>query len=98
MQGLSLSQNKNGRYCWLPGSPLCALKEHEIEPKNPEAHFSQTRDFLENKVQYDFVKERRRVKREYDEFKVRINSLPDSMRRRSDAYNAHEELWPKKQE
>nr|GFD17719.1 cellulose synthase-like protein D3 [Tanacetum cinerariifolium] len=40
----------------------------------------------------DFVKDRRRVKREYDEFKVRINGLPDSIRRRSDAYNAREEI------
>ncbi|KAK6140953.1 hypothetical protein DH2020_025304 [Rehmannia glutinosa] len=36
--------------------------------------------------------DRRRVKREYDEFKVRINGLPDSIRRRSDAYNAREEI------
>ncbi|KAG6752072.1 hypothetical protein POTOM_044290 [Populus tomentosa] len=28
----------------------------------------------------------------YDEFKVRINSLPDSIRRRSDAYHAREEI------
>lgn len=40
----------------------------------------------------DFVKDRRRLKREYDEFKVRINGLPDSIRRRSDAYHAREEL------
>jgi hypothetical protein len=43
-------------------------------------------------VKPDFVKDRRRVKREYDEFKVRINSLPDSIRRRSDAYHAREEI------
>ncbi|GAU11266.1 hypothetical protein TSUD_342570 [Trifolium subterraneum] len=43
-------------------------------------------------------RERRRVKREYDEFKVRINSLPESIRRRSDAYNAHEELRAKKKQ
>ncbi|GAU34728.1 hypothetical protein TSUD_17010 [Trifolium subterraneum] len=36
--------------------------------------------------------DRRRVKREYDEFKVRINGLPDSIRRRSDAFNAREEM------
>ncbi|KAG6763269.1 hypothetical protein POTOM_033809 [Populus tomentosa] len=29
---------------------------------------------------------------EYDEFKVRINGLPDSIRRRSDAFNAREEM------
>lgn len=36
------------------------------------------------------------MKREYDEFKVRINSLPESIRRRSDAYNAHDELLARK--
>ncbi|CAN0910208.1 Cellulose synthase-like protein D2 [Linum grandiflorum] len=45
-----------------------------------------------NKVRADFVRDRRRVKREYDEFKVCINGLPDSIRRRSDAYNTHEEI------
>ena len=32
------------------------------------------------------------MSREYDEFKVRINGLPDSIRRRSDAYHAREEI------
>jgi hypothetical protein len=36
------------------------------------------------------------VKREYDEFKVRINGLPEAIRRRSDAYNAHEEILAKR--
>ncbi|KAJ9171766.1 hypothetical protein P3X46_015084 [Hevea brasiliensis] len=71
--------------------PFC--KKHNIEPRNPEAYFGQKRDFLKNKVRLDFVRERRRVKRKYDEFKVRINSL-----RRSDAYNAHEELRAKKKQ
>ena len=44
------------------------------------------------------MRERRRVKREYDEFKVRINSLPEAIRRRSDAYNVHEELRAKKKQ
>ena len=47
-------------------------------------------------MKQDFVKEHRRVKREYDEFKVRINSLPYYIRRRSDAYNAHEEIRSKR--
>jgi hypothetical protein len=38
------------------------------------------------------------VKREYDEFKVRINGLPDAIRRRSDAYNAHEEIRAKRKQ
>nr|GMC55927.1 cellulose synthase-like protein D3 [Ipomoea batatas] len=70
--------------------PFC--RKHDIEPRNPESYFSLKKDPYKNKVRQDFVKDRRRVKREYDEFKVRINSLPDSIRRRSDAYNAREEI------
>jgi cellulose synthase/poly-beta-1,6-N-acetylglucosamine synthase-like glycosyltransferase len=70
--------------------PFC--RKHNIEPRNPESYFSLKRDPYKNKVRTDFVKDRRRVKREYDEFKVRINGLPDSIRRRSDAFNAREEV------
>ncbi|KAA8522003.1 hypothetical protein F0562_012683 [Nyssa sinensis] len=70
--------------------PFC--RKHDIEPRNPESYFNLKRDPYKNKVRPDFVKDRRRAKREYDEFKVRINSLPDSIRRRSDAYNAREEI------
>ncbi|XP_059625625.1 cellulose synthase-like protein D5 [Cornus florida] len=76
--------------------PFC--RKHGIEPRNPEAYFGQKRDPLKNKVKLDFVRDRRRVKREYDEFKVRINALPDSIRRRSDAYNAQAEVRAKKKE
>ncbi|MCO5574498.1 hypothetical protein L7F22_028283 [Adiantum nelumboides] len=72
---------------WIP---FC--RKHNIEPRNPESYFNLKGDPTKNKVRQDFVKDRRRVKREYDEFKVRINSLPDCIRRRSDAYNAHEEV------
>ncbi|KAJ0427879.1 putative 1,4-beta-D-xylan synthase [Helianthus annuus] len=70
--------------------PFC--RKHAIEPRNPESYFSLKKDPFKNKVRQDFVRDRRRVKREYDEFKVRINGLPDSIRRRSDAYNAREEI------
>ncbi|XP_052210061.1 cellulose synthase-like protein D3 isoform X2 [Diospyros lotus] len=70
--------------------PFC--RKHDIEPRNPESYFNLKKDPFKNKVRPDFVKDRRRVKREYDEFKVRINGLPDSIRRRSDAYNAREEI------
>ncbi|XP_057964309.1 cellulose synthase-like protein D5 [Malania oleifera] len=73
--------------------PFC--RKHEIEPRNPEAYFTLKGDKLRNKTRVDFVRERKKVKREYEEFKARINSLPDSMRRRSNAYNAHEELRAK---
>ncbi|KAJ0970865.1 hypothetical protein J5N97_018824 [Dioscorea zingiberensis] len=70
--------------------PFC--RKHDIEPRNPESYFNLKRDPYKDKVRSDFVKDRRRVKREYDEFKVRINGLPDSIRRRSDAYHAREEI------
>nr|GLL28394.1 cellulose synthase-like protein D4 [Ipomoea trifida] len=75
--------------------PFC--KKHDIEPRNPESYFSLKGDPTKGKKRSDFVKDRRRVKREYDEFKVRINSLPDSIRRRSDAFNAREEMKMLKQ-
>ncbi|KAM6541487.1 hypothetical protein CsatB_005934 [Cannabis sativa] len=89
----ALAETASFARIWVP---FC--RKHKIEPRNPEAYFGQKRDFLKNKVRLDFVRERRRVKREYDEFKVRINSLPESIRRRSDAYNAHEELRAKKKQ
>ncbi|KAJ8774068.1 hypothetical protein K2173_009499 [Erythroxylum novogranatense] len=70
--------------------PFC--RKHDIEPRNPESYFNLKKDPLKNKVLPDFVRDRRRVKREYDEFKVRINGLADSIRRRSDAYNTQEEI------
>lgn len=70
--------------------PFC--RKHDIEPRNPESYFGLKRDPTKNKMRSDFVKDRRKVKREYDEFKVRVNALPDSIRRRSDALNAREEM------
>ncbi|KAG6531828.1 cellulose synthase-like protein D5 [Zingiber officinale] len=89
----ALAETASFARIWVP---FC--RKHAIEPRNPESYFGQKRDFLKNKVRQDFVRERRKVKREYDEFKVRINSLPESIRRRSDAYNAHEELRSKKKQ
>ncbi|XP_008786433.2 cellulose synthase-like protein D2 [Phoenix dactylifera] len=76
--------------------PFC--RKHDIEPRNPESYFNLKKDPYKNKVRSDFVKDRRRAKREYDEFKVRINGLPDSIRRRSDAYHAREEIKAMKRE
>lgn len=70
--------------------PFC--RKHNIEPRNPDAYFNLKVDPTKNKSRSDFVKDRRRVRREYDEFKVRINGLPDSIRRRSEAFNAREEM------
>ena len=47
---------------------------------------------LREQALVDLIREWRKVKREYDEFKVRVNSLPEAIRRCSDAYNDDEEL------
>eukprot|EP01018_Ginkgo_biloba_P000408 Gb_07428 [translate_table: standard] len=53
--------------------PFC--KNFNIEPRAPEFYFSQKIDYLKDKVQPNFVKERRAMKREYEEFKVRVNAM-----------------------
>ncbi|KAH9613649.1 hypothetical protein KSS87_004739 [Heliosperma pusillum] len=53
--------------------PFC--KKYQIEPRAPEWYFSQKVDYLKDKVHPAFVRERRAMKREYEEFKIRINGL-----------------------
>ncbi|KAE8699288.1 Cellulose synthase-like protein D2 [Hibiscus syriacus] len=48
--------------------PFC--RKHDIEPRKPESYFNLKRDPYKNKVKPDFVKDRRPVKHEYDEFKA----------------------------
>ncbi|KAL8481166.1 hypothetical protein ACS0TY_027090 [Phlomoides rotata] len=73
--------------------PFC--RKHNIEPRNPDSYFSQKTDPTKNKKAPDFVKDRRWIKREYDEFKVRINGLPEVIRKRCETYNKNEELQEK---
>ncbi|CAI9759117.1 unnamed protein product [Fraxinus pennsylvanica] len=53
--------------------PFC--QKYSIEPRAPEYYFFEKIDYLKDKVQPTFVKDRRAMKREYEEFKVRINAL-----------------------
>ncbi|CAL5081501.1 unnamed protein product [Urochloa decumbens] len=66
----SLSETAEFARKWVP---FC--KKFSIEPRAPEFYFSQKVDYLKDKVQTTFVQERRAMKREYEEFKVRINAL-----------------------
>ncbi|XP_071706841.1 cellulose synthase A catalytic subunit 7 [UDP-forming] [Rutidosis leptorrhynchoides] len=66
----SLSETAEFARKWVP---FC--KKFNIEPRAPEMYFSDKIDFLKDKVQPTFVKERRAMKREYEEFKVRVNAL-----------------------
>ncbi|XP_068659798.1 probable cellulose synthase A catalytic subunit 8 [UDP-forming] isoform X2 [Aristolochia californica] len=53
--------------------PFC--KKYSIEPRSPECYFSQKVDYLECNSVPSFAKERRAMKRQYEEFKVHINDL-----------------------
>ncbi|GAA0150060.1 DNA-binding transcription factor [Lithospermum erythrorhizon] len=66
----SLAETADFARKWVP---FC--KKFTIEPRAPEFYFSQKIDYLKDKVQPSFVKERRAIKREYEEYKVRINAL-----------------------
>ncbi|KAJ6674029.1 X-BOX TRANSCRIPTION FACTOR-RELATED [Salix viminalis] len=66
----ALSETAEFARKWVP---FC--KKHSIEPRAPEFYFAQKIDYLKDKIQPSFVKERRSMKREYEEFKVRINAL-----------------------
>lgn len=66
----ALSETSEFAKKWVP---FC--KKFNIEPRAPEFYFAQKIDYLKDKVMASFVKERRAMKREYEEFKVRINAL-----------------------
>ncbi|XP_057866685.2 probable cellulose synthase A catalytic subunit 2 [UDP-forming] isoform X2 [Cryptomeria japonica] len=66
----ALSETSEFARKWVP---FC--KKFDIEPRAPEWYFSQKIDYLKDKVHPNFVKERRAMKREYEEFKVRVNAL-----------------------
>ncbi|KAG6510699.1 hypothetical protein ZIOFF_028730 [Zingiber officinale] len=66
----ALSETSEFAKKWVP---FC--KKFNIEPRAPEWYFQQKIDYLKDKVHPSFVKERRAMKREYEEFKVRINGL-----------------------
>ncbi|XP_057967604.1 cellulose synthase A catalytic subunit 7 [UDP-forming]-like isoform X2 [Malania oleifera] len=74
--------------------PFC--KKFSIEPRAPEMYFSLKIDNLKDKVQPTFVKERRVMKREYEEFKVRINALvAKAMKVPVDGWNMQDGTpWP----
>ncbi|CAN6452585.1 unnamed protein product [Victoria cruziana] len=66
----ALSETSEFARKWVP---FC--KKYSIEPRAPEWYFAQKIDYLKDKVHPDFIRERRAMKREYGEFKVRVNAL-----------------------
>ncbi|XP_040997086.1 cellulose synthase A catalytic subunit 2 [UDP-forming]-like [Juglans microcarpa x Juglans regia] len=66
----ALSETSEFARKWVP---FC--KRFNIEPRAPEWYFYQKVDYLKDKLDPAFIRERRAMKREYEEFKVRINGL-----------------------
>ncbi|KAL8215602.1 hypothetical protein R6Q57_022439 [Mikania cordata] len=66
----ALSETSEFARKWVP---FC--KKFNIEPRAPEWYFAEKVDYLKDKVHPTFVRERRAMKREYEDFKVRINGL-----------------------
>ncbi|KAI5680055.1 hypothetical protein M9H77_01282 [Catharanthus roseus] len=66
----TLSETAEFARRWVP---FC--KKYGIEPRAPEFYFNEKIDYLKDKVHPTFVKDRRAMKREYEEFKVKINAL-----------------------
>lgn len=88
----AMAETVNFAQVWVP---FC--RKHNIEPRNPDSYFNLKTDPTKNKKRPDFVKDRRWIKREYDEFKVRINGLPEVIRKRCDMYNSRESTKEKQQ-
>ncbi|KAJ1259786.1 hypothetical protein BS78_10G182800 [Paspalum vaginatum] len=59
--------------------PFC--RRHAVEPRAPELYFARGVDYLRDRAAPSFVKERRAMKREYEEFKVRMNCLAAKARK-----------------
>ncbi|CAL5072217.1 unnamed protein product [Urochloa decumbens] len=65
--------------------PFC--RKHCIEPRAPENYFGVKRQPYMGSMQEEFMSDHRRVRREYEEFKVRIDSLFNTIYQRSEAYS-----------
>ena len=78
-----LLETANFAALWVP---FC--RKHCIEPRAPESYFSvKSRPYTGNAPD-EFADDHRRMSREYDEFKVRLDALFTKIPERSDAYNA----------
>ncbi|KAF0905130.1 hypothetical protein E2562_000927 [Oryza meyeriana var. granulata] len=66
--------------------PFC--RKHCVESRAPENYFALKMQVYKGGVPGELMSDHRRVRREYEEFKVRIDSLFSTIRQRSDAYNA----------
>ncbi|KAL6008951.1 hypothetical protein ACLOJK_022178 [Asimina triloba] len=61
--------------------PFC--KRFDIEPRSPEHYFSQKVDLLKYSIFPTFTKERRIMKRQYEEFKILVSDLQSKFHKAS---------------
>ncbi|XP_066369818.1 putative cellulose synthase A catalytic subunit 11 [UDP-forming] isoform X2 [Miscanthus floridulus] len=59
--------------------PFC--RRHAVEPRAPELYFARGVDYLRDRAAPSFVKERRAMKRAYEELKVRMSYLAAKARK-----------------
>uniref|UniRef100_A0A7N0TAG8 Cellulose synthase n=1 Tax=Kalanchoe fedtschenkoi TaxID=63787 RepID=A0A7N0TAG8_KALFE len=87
----ALTETSEFARIWVP---FC--KKYNIEPRAPEFYFACKIDYLKDKVQPSFVKERRAMKRQYEEFKVRINGLVFRAQKKPEDgwYMPDGNIWP----
>jgi hypothetical protein len=70
--------------------PFC--RRHGVEPRCPEKYFDMKTQPYTGSMAWEFMTDHRRVRREYAEFKLRIDSLSSKIRTRSEAYNSSKQL------
>ena len=66
--------------------PFC--RKHSIEPRAPESYFEQDAPLYTGRAPEEFTDDHSSVRREYVEFKERLDSLSDAISKRSDVYNS----------
>lgn len=66
--------------------PFC--RKHCIEPRAPERYFEMEAQPQGGRAPQEFMNDYKRVQMDYDEFKVRLGNLSDTIQKRSDVYNS----------
>jgi mixed-linked glucan synthase len=66
-------------------APFC--RKHSVEPRAPESYFQREGMIYTGRSPSEFVSDYRHARREYEKFKVRLETLPKIIQERSDVYN-----------
>ncbi|TVU38470.1 hypothetical protein EJB05_11842, partial [Eragrostis curvula] len=66
-------------------APFC--RKHSVEPRAPESYFRREGMIYNGRSPAEFMSDYSHVRREYEEFKMRLEMMPDTIKERSDVYN-----------